>query len=70
MYSVNNIVKSINVCHPTSEYLTIREYYDVCAIVSQISRYLYEYVKNVFNVIASVLIDSKLYTHKIRVYNI
>ena len=48
----------------------IIEYSDICTIVPQIFRNLYEHVTNVFNMRVSVLIDNRLYTCKISAYDI
>ena len=61
---------SINRRHPMSEYFPIMEYSDICTIMSQIAQNLYKSVASVFNIRASVSIDTKEYTVKIGVYDI
>ena len=59
---------SIDVRYPTSEYLHIREYSEICTVISQIFWHLYEHVKNAFNMSVSVSIDTILYMSKMSEY--
>ena len=49
-YLLSIILHSNNVRYRTSEYLPIREYSDICMIVSRIAWYLYKHVANAFNI--------------------
>ena len=53
-----------------SEYFPIREYSYIVQSCYETAWHLYKYVTNVFNVRASVSIDTKLYTWEIRKHNI
>ena len=69
-YLPSIISYNINVRHPKSESFLIREYYEICMTVSLIAWHLYKHVKNVFNICASVSIETKLYMWKICAYGI
>ena len=69
-YLLSIILYSINVQHHMSVYFPIREYSDICTIVQQINWNLYKNATNIFNMCASVSIDTKIYECKICAYDI
>ena len=69
-YILTIVSYSINTNHPTSECFHIKEFSEIRTIMSQIFWHLYEYVTNIFNMCVSVSVDTKLYTCKIRAYDI